>query len=87
MMASDKGVAPRERQLPEARPTGRMGTLAVDTVRLHLLDRDDVTVQAHYCCLERPCACLEGWVFITFKDENGVERTTSYRCRRCADAE
>jgi dihydrofolate reductase len=25
-------------------------------------DHDD-TVEAHYACLERPCCCLEGWVF------------------------
>jgi hypothetical protein len=30
-----------------------------------------------------PCACLEGWVFITYEDEHGEEREASYRCRRC----
>jgi hypothetical protein len=34
---------------------------------------------------DRPCACLEGWVFITYEDEHGEEREASYRCRRCAD--
>jgi hypothetical protein len=48
-------------------------------------DRDD-TVEAHYAGLERPHACLEGWVFITFEDEHGEEREASYRCRRCADS-
>ena len=45
--------------------------------------RHDDTVDAHYACLERPCACLEGWVFITFEDEDGQEKEASYRCRRC----
>ena len=36
-------------------------------------DYDD-TVEAHYACLERPCACLEGWVFVCYIDENGEER-------------
>jgi hypothetical protein len=48
-------------------------------------DHDD-TVEAHYSCLERPCACLEGWVFVGYIDEYGEEREVSYRCRRCADS-
>jgi hypothetical protein len=34
---------------------------------------------------ERPHACLEGWVFISYEDEHGEEREASYRCRLCAD--
>jgi hypothetical protein len=45
-------------------------------------DHDD-TVEAHYACLERPCACMEGWVFVGYVDENGEDREASYRCRRC----
>ena len=48
-------------------------------------DHDD-SVEAHYACLERPCACLEGWVFVGYIDEYGEEREASYRCRRCADS-
>ena len=48
-------------------------------------DHDD-TVEAHYAGLERPHACLEGWVFITFEDEDGEEREASYRCRYCTDS-
>jgi hypothetical protein len=48
-------------------------------------DHDD-TVEAHYACLERPCACLEGWVFVGYIDEHGEEREASYACRRCADS-
>jgi hypothetical protein len=31
-------------------------------------DHDD-TVEAHYACLERPCACYGGWVFVGYIDE------------------
>ena len=48
-------------------------------------DHDD-TVEAHYASLERPHACLEGWVFVGYIDENGEEREASYRCRRYADS-
>jgi hypothetical protein len=48
-------------------------------------DHDD-TVESHYACLERPCACLEGWVFVGYIDQDGEEREASYRCRRCADS-
>jgi hypothetical protein len=47
-------------------------------------DHDD-TVEAHYASLERPHACIEGWVFVGYIDEYGEEREASYRCRRCAD--
>jgi hypothetical protein len=35
---------------------------------------------------ERPHACLEGWIFITFEDEYGEEREASYRCRHCDES-
>lgn len=44
------------------------------------------TVEAHYSCLERPHACMGGWVFVGYIDEHGEEREASYRCRRCADS-
>jgi hypothetical protein len=47
------------------------------------IEEQDDTLEAHYACLERPCACLEGWVFVGYIDENGEEREASYRCRRC----
>jgi hypothetical protein len=34
---------------------------------------------------DRPCACLEGWVFIGYEDEYGEEREASYPCRRCSE--
>ena len=50
-------------------------------------DHDD-TVEAHYACLERLCACYSGWVFVGYLDMNEetgeeVERHARYRCRRC----
>jgi hypothetical protein len=58
----------------------------VDTDRVHPHDHDHDhdTVEARYACLERPCACIEGWVFVGYIDEDGEEREASYRCRRCA---
>jgi hypothetical protein len=31
---------------------------------------------------DRPCACLDGWVYLGV-EEDGVERTVAYPCRRC----
>jgi hypothetical protein len=56
----------------------------VDTTRVHPHDHDDDTVEAHYACLERPHACMDGWVFVGYIDEDGEERVASYACRRCA---
>ena len=33
------------------------------------------------------CCCLEGWVFVSYIDEDGQEREASYRCRRCASGD
>ena len=46
------------------------------------------TVEAHYSGLERlrPHACMGGWVFVGYIDEDGEEREASYACRRCADS-
>jgi hypothetical protein len=49
-------------------------------------EEHDDTVEAHYACLERPCACYGGWVFVGYIDEYGEEREASYPCRRCADS-
>jgi hypothetical protein len=69
-----------------ARPTRRslMDTTESSAPYAHpSIEEDDDTVEAHYTCLERPCACLEGWVFVGYMDEDGEEREVSYRCRRC----
>ena len=57
----------------------------MDTTRVPQHDHDDDTVEAHYASLERPHACMGGWVFVGYVDDNDVERVASYRCRRCAD--
>jgi uncharacterized protein YciI len=51
-------------------------------------DHDD-TVEAHYACLERPHACLEGLVYIGHlveEDGEEVEVVEAVPCRRCADS-
>jgi hypothetical protein len=50
-------------------------------------DFDD-TLEAHYACLERlrPCACIDGRVFVGYIDEHGEEREATYPCHRCADS-
>ena len=89
MMTSDKGMAPRVVQHPGARTTRRslMATEKSSAPRAHppAEDHDD-TVETHYSRLERPCACMDGWVFVGYVDEYGEEREASYRCRRCADS-
>ena len=49
-------------------------------------EEQDDTLEAHYSCLERPRACIGGWVFVGYIDEFGEEREASYACRRCADS-
>jgi hypothetical protein len=53
-------------------------------------DHDD-TLQAHYSCLERPCACNDGWVTIgqiALDPQTGEETEVFalYLCRRLADS-
>ena len=75
-------MAPQVRTHPGTWPTDSKGE-AVDSTRIPHHDPDD-TVEAHFSCLERPHACLEGWVFVTYEDEYGEEREAAYPCRRCA---
>jgi hypothetical protein len=81
-------MAPQELPLPGTRTTRRhlMATHKSSAHHAHPSTEDhDDTVEAHYACLERPCACLVGWVFVGYVDEHGEEREASYRCRRCSD--
>jgi predicted GNAT family N-acyltransferase len=54
-------------------------------------DHDD-TVEAHYASLERPHACIDGWVFLgriveSEHDLDGeVVESERVPCRRCADS-
>ena len=59
----------------------------MDTTRIH--DHDDSeALDAHYSCLERSHACMDGIVFIghLVEDESGeeVEEIEAVPCRRCA---
>ncbi len=56
----------------------------MDTTRIH--DHDD-TLDAHYSGLERPHACMGGYVFIGHlveEDGEEVEVVEAILCRRCA---
>jgi hypothetical protein len=72
---------------PGPGPQGRspMDTRESSAAHAHPSTEDhDDTVEAHYACLERPCACLDGWVFVGYIDEDGEESEASYPCCRCA---
>jgi hypothetical protein len=56
----------------------------MDTNRVPQPRHDDDTLEAHYSGLERPHACIDGWVFVGYVDEYGEEREASYACPRCA---
>jgi hypothetical protein len=51
-------------------------------------DHDD-TLEAHYPCLERPCACIEGFAYVGHwvvgDDGEEVEVVDAVPCPRCAD--
>jgi hypothetical protein len=84
-------MAPQVLEHPETRPTRRslMDTAESSAPHAHpSTEEHDDTVEAHYACLERlrPHACIGGWVFVGYIDEDGEEREASYRCRRCANS-
>src|SRR5918994_5844507 len=57
----------------------------------HPSTEDYEDVEAHYACLERPCACMDGWVFLgrVVESEHDLDgEVVEYDrvpCRRCAD--
>jgi hypothetical protein len=75
-------MAPRVLEHPGARPTATK-EVTVDASKssapyAHPSTEDhDDTVEAHYSCLERPCACMDGRVFVGYVDEYGEERQVS----------
>ena len=91
MRTSDKGMAPRERPLPGTRTTRRhlMATEKSSAPAHPPTEDHDDTVEAHYSCLERPCACLEGSVYVGHlvvgDDGEEVEVIEAVPCLRCAD--
>jgi hypothetical protein len=54
-------------------------------------DHDDI-VEAHYACLERPHACMDGWVFLgrVVESEHDLDgEVVEYErvpCRCCAES-
>jgi len=64
----------------------------MDTPRVHPDEHDDDTVGAHYACIERPQACMDGWVFLgrVVESEHDLDgEVVEYErvpCRRCIDA-
>jgi len=60
-------MVPQELPLPGTRTTRRhlMATQKSSAPHAHPSTEDhDDTVEAHYACLERPCACIEGFVYV-----------------------
>jgi hypothetical protein len=53
--------------------------MAQDQSTAHPSEDHDDTVEAHYACLERPHACMDGWVFL-----GRVVESEHVPCRRCA---
>ena len=81
-MAPQESPTPRDLAQRERTP---MDTTESSAPHAHPSTEDhDDTLEAHYACLERPCCCLEGWVFVGYLDEDGEEREASYLCRHCA---
>jgi hypothetical protein len=82
-------MAPQVLEHPGTRPTRRSLMDTKESSAPHARPSTEVhddTVEAHYACLERPCACIDGWVFVGYIDGDGEEKEASYRCRRCADS-
>jgi hypothetical protein len=81
-------MAPRSRSLPGPGP--QKGLETVDTNRVPQPRHDDDSVEAHYACLERPCTCDRGWVFLgrVVESEHDLDgEVVEYErvpCRRCA---
>jgi hypothetical protein len=85
-------MAPQVLEHPGARPTRRslMDTAESSAPHAHPSIEDHDTVEAHYACSERPCACIDGWVRIgqiAVDPETGeeVEEFALYLCRKCAE--
>jgi hypothetical protein len=91
-------VAPQVLGTPRSPAHRKVGTLAVDAIEssaphAHSSTEDhDDTVEAHYACLERPHACMDGWVFLgrVVESEHDLDgQVVEYirvPCRRCADS-
>jgi hypothetical protein len=88
-------MAPAVLEHPGARPirSNLMDTTESSAPHAHpSIEEHDGTVEAHYACLERPHACMDGWVFlgrlVEFEHDLDGEVVEYERvpCRRCADS-
>jgi hypothetical protein len=89
-------MAPAVLTTPRSLAHRKVGTLAVDTDRVHSHDhdhdQDHDTVEAQYACLERlrAHACTDGVVYIGHlvvgEDGEEVEVFERVRCRKCGEA-
>jgi hypothetical protein len=79
---------------PEARTTKGhfMASIESSAPPAHPPEDHDDTLEAHYASLERPCACMDGWVFLgrVVESEHDLDgEVVEYErvpCRRCADS-
>ena len=82
-------MAPRVVAHPEARTTkGHFMATEKSSAPAHPPTEDhDDTVEAHYSCLERPHACIDGVVYVghlvVVDDGEEVEVVEAVPCRRC----
>jgi hypothetical protein len=93
MQASEKEMAPQMLEHPGAWTTRRhlMAIEKSSAPHAHPSTEDhDDTVEAHYASLERPHACMDGWVFLgrVVESEHDLDgEVVEYErvpCRRCA---
>jgi hypothetical protein len=97
MRTSDKEMAPQVLEHPGARTTRRhlMAIEKSSAPHVHptTTEEQDDSVEAHYVCLERLHACMDGWVFLgrVVESEHDLdgEVVEYFRvpCRRCADSQ
>ena len=90
IVRQDRGPAGAS-DTPEPGPQGRslMDTTESSAPAHPSTEDHDDTIEAHYACLERPCACIERFVYVGHRivgdDGEEVEVVDAVPCRRCAD--
>jgi hypothetical protein len=93
-MATEKSSAPAHPSTVEVESSSRPGLRHVVTLEPEescsceaaILVCRHIRIARIRAAKSRPCACIGGFVFVGSIDYNDVERTASYRCRRCADS-
>ena len=72
-MAPQESPTPRD---PAQRERTPMDTRESSASAHQSTEEHDDTVEANYACLERPHACMDGWVFVGYVDEHGEDRVS-----------